>query len=552
MESLKLLKEGQTIDLKSVKKIREGDKGIKGLAVSCVAFANAQGGKLYIGIEDKTHSPLPGQRISNDEYLTAIDRIKNNCCGLAVEADPITQDDNGDEYFVLNVYPSQKTYASTSDGKFYIRIGDKCMPMRSEDIQRVAEDKASFQWEVICSKKHALSSVPKDIIINFAKNIRESSRVSNHIKQMTDDEILLNYNLVEDGYLTNLGVLWLGSPAQRSRLVYPITVQYIVYDGLEKKIRKEDWHDQIFNPQELLLDIERKAIELTYSFEFPDGLFRKEVRHYHPKVIRELLLNAFAHKSFVTSGDIIIEVYQDRLEVSNPGGLPLGVTKENILHQRQRRNPHFIRIMHDLNLMEGEGSGYDLIYELNAIDVKRVPIIEDDYNSVRIIQYSSILNQELLPLFSYLSDNNFKLTQKNIIALGFIAQKEKVAATDLVKFLQLQDSERLRSYVDNIVNQGIVITRGVKKGTQYLVNPQLLRNARLNIVTTLRTIEPHRLEALIEMDLKQHPNSSKSEISQRLPDVDIKDIQKVLYSMVRKEILVTTGARGNRRYLVKD
>lgn len=550
MELLKNLKECQTVDLKSVRKIREGDKGIRGLAVSCVAFANSQGGRLYIGIEDKTHAPIPGQRISNDEYLTAIDRIKNNCCGLAIEADPITVDENGDEYFVINVFPSRNTFASTSDGKFYIRIADKCMPMHSEDIHRVAEYKDAFQWEVVCSRKHELANVPRKKIEDFANDIRESPRVSSHIKQMSDDEIITNYNLVEEGYLTNLGVLWLGTPAQRSRIVYPITVQYIVYDGLEKKVRKEDWHDQLLNPKELLLDIERKATELTYSFEFPNGIFRKEVRHYHPKVIRELLLNAFAHKSFVSSGDIMIEVFQDRIEVSNPGGLPLGVTKENILHQRQRRNPHFIRIMHDLNLMEGEGSGYDLIYELNAIDVKQPPIIESDYNYVRVIQYSNILNQELLSLFSYLNDNNFRLTQKNIIALGHIAQKEKVASTELIKFLQLQDSERLRPYVENLINNGLVITRGVKKGTQYLVNPELLRNVKLNIVTTLRTIEPHRLEALIEVDLAQHPNSSKSEIALRLPDVDVKDIQKKLYAMVKNNVLGTTGARGNRRYFI--
>lgn len=113
--------------------------------------------------------------------------------------------------------------------------------------------------------------------------------------------------------------------------------------------------------------------------------------------------------------------------------------------------------------------------------------------------------------------------------------------------LQLSENERMRHYVDNLISQGIIITRGVKKGTHYLVNPQLIRNSKLNIATTLKTIEPHRLEALIEIDLQQHPNSSKSEIASRLPDVDIKDIQKKLYCMVRSNKLSTIGSRGNRR-----
>ena len=88
------------------------------------------------------------------------------------------------------------------------------------------------------------------------------------------------------------------------------------------------------------------------------------------KLIRELLVNAFAHKSFTVSSDIMIQVYPDRLEISNPGGLPLGITKDNILHTKHRRNPHFIEILSALELMEGEGSGYDLIYELNSMEAK--------------------------------------------------------------------------------------------------------------------------------------------------------------------------------------
>ena len=133
---------------------------------------------------------------------------------------------------------------------------------------------------------------------------------------------------MDAGQLTHLGVLWLGTSKQRQTISYPITAQYIVYDNLERKVRKVEWHDNALNPKELLLSVEKEAVELTYSYEFPDGLFRKQIRHYHPKLIRELLVNAFAHKSFTISSDIMIQVYPDRLEISNPGGLPLGITKD--------------------------------------------------------------------------------------------------------------------------------------------------------------------------------------------------------------------------------
>ncbi len=350
-----------------------------------------------------------------------------------------------------------------------------------------------------------------------------------------------------DGFLTYLGVLWLGNAKQRSRIAYPISVQYIVYDMNENKVRKEDWHDNLLNPEELLLDIEQKAIELTYSHEFPDGLFRKKVRHYHPKVIRELLINAFAHKSYTISGDILIQVYTDRLEITNPGGLPLGVTKDNILHARQRRNPHLIRILHDLKLMEGEGSGYDLIYELNSMDSKENPMIESDFNSTKVIQSSKIIDKEIIPLLDYISQH-YTLYQKEFIALGLVARHKKLLSTRLSSLLQLADEDRLRNYTTRLVEQGIFIKRGAKKSNEFLINPKLIVNSNANIKTSLKTIEPHRLVALIEEDIRLHPDSLRKEIEERLPDAEASDIQKALYALVKKGKLVTSGGRTYRKY----
>ena len=339
--------ENQKIDYKSIRKIRTGDKGFKELAISCVAFANAQGGILYIGIEDKSLIPLEGQTIDENEVNETVSRLHSLCFNVSLSSSGLIKHENGGEYFQIVVAPSIKSIATTSDGKIYLRIADKCEPVRNEDLQRLSIEKGAYQWELLATRV-ALSEIPVENVKKFANDIRESDRVKDHVKQMSDLEILEHYNLIDGEIVTNLGVLWLGNAKQRSRISFPNTVQYIVYNHLEQKVRKIEWHDNVLNPKDLLLAIEDEATELGYSYEFPDGLFRKQIRHYHPKVLRELLLNAFAHKSFTISSDIMICVYPDRLEISNPGGLPLGVTKDNILHQRHRRNPYFITIMSDL------------------------------------------------------------------------------------------------------------------------------------------------------------------------------------------------------------
>ena len=78
---------------------------------------------------------------------------------------------------------------------------------------------------------------------------------------------------------------------------------------------------------------------------------------YAEKVLRELLVNALVHRPYTQRGDIFLNLHPDRLEVVNPGRLPLGVTPQTILHASRRRNDGLARVFHDLGLMEREGSG---------------------------------------------------------------------------------------------------------------------------------------------------------------------------------------------------
>lgn len=547
---MKFNTEDKNIEYKGIQKIRTGDKGFKELAGTCVALANAQGGKIYIGIDNKTLTVGANQTISTQEQNDAVSRLRSLCFSVAMTSSEILEDENGSQYFYITVFPSTKTIASTSDGKLFVRIVDKVEPVRSEDIQRLAEEKGAYQWEINTTKYLWHEDAVLSNLQKFAAEIRQSPRVKEHIKQLDDIEIAENYHLIDGEKLTNLGTLWIGTPRQRAGLCYPLTVQYIVYNSLEEKVRKEEWHDLSMNPKELLLDIEKNAVELTYSYEFPNGLFRKQIRHYNPKLLRELLVNAFAHKSFTISNDIMIKVYPDRLEISNPGGLPLGISKENILHTKHRRNPNMIEIMSAFEMMEGEGSGYDLIYELNAKEAKLPPEVDSSYSEFRVTQRAEIIDVELLPLLDYVMQN-YLLSQKSFIAFGIIARERKILSTQLTKQLQLSGDDRLRSYVDKILGDGLIVKSGTKKSTQFQVNPQLIHNAKANIKTSLKTIEPYALKALIKEDVNKHPGSRASEIASRIPDVGVAEIRKMIYSMVGDD-LRTEGAKTNRCYFLKD
>lgn len=540
--------EQQKIEYKSLQKIRTGEKGFKELSVTCVALANAQGGQIIIGVEDKTRKPAPNQIIPQEEANSAVTRLRGLCFNVGLAVGDVCEDETGSQYFTITVFPSLHSYATTSDGKMYIRVADKCEPVRSEDIQRVGEEKGAYQWELFTTM-FELDDTTKSNLTKFANDIRQSDRVKQHIKQLDDMEIGEQYHLIDGNKLTNLGVLWIGTAKQRSRICYPITVEYLVYDELENKTNKLEWRDNTLNPKELIQDIMDKAVELTYSYEMPNGLFRKSVRYYNENLIRELLVNSIAHSSRTISNDITIKVHPGYINISNPGGLPLGITKDNILHTKHRRNPNMIEILSALGLMEGEGSGYDFIYELDAIEAKKQPEIDSTFNTVTVYQSAEITDKEVVRLMDYV-DHNYQLSQKNKIAFGIIAREKRIAATDLSKILQLSAEERLRSYIDNLDKSHLITKSGVKKGSYFQINPTLLRNAKSNIVTTLKTIEPHVLKALIKEDIRMHPMSKISDIANRIPDVDIKEIRKQLYDMIGTDI-EKEGTRFDSKYYIK-
>ncbi|MFI3297703.1 MAG: ATP-binding protein [bacterium] len=458
-------------EYKSIQKIRTGDKGFKSLAETCVALANTQGGTIFIGIEDKTKQVPRNQIINDNEINNTITRLRSLCDNASFINSDILKDENGSDYFTITVLPTLKSIAMTSDGKIYKRVGDQCVPVRAEDVIQLSEEKGIFQWEMH-KTRFSIGDAPKDNITKFVADIKKSSTVSAFIKDKTDYEILEYYGLIEGDILTQIGVLWLGNSRQRGALTYPITVQYIVYDQLERKIRNKGWHDNSMNPKELLLDIESKAVELTYFYEYASGMFRKQVPFYNSKVVRELIVNAFAHKSFTISQDVVIAVYPDRLEITNAGGLPLGITANNILHKQVRRNPHMIEIMKALKLMEGEGSGYDLVYELNAMEAKKQPIIDVSYGDVKVIQECEILDKEVLPLLDYITEN-YTLSQKEYIAFGTIAKQGKISIKDLLDSLQLVDEKKLNSYIDILLEDNLIEC----SNQHFSINPILIENS---------------------------------------------------------------------------
>lgn len=543
------MEENVQFDKKSLKYVTGKTANFGELAKDCVAFANTYGGYLAIGIEDGEELPDAQQVIPESLPEKVIKRINELTINVGIHHEIVTAT-NGGQYLKLYIHPSQVSIAATSKGIYLIRDSDTSRPLRPEELTRLMSDKPAYCWETKVSQRVKWQNADQSKLDAFVANIRHSDRVSDFVKEKNEVEMLAYYQMIDDEeWLTNLGILWIGKAEQRARLLYSPIVQYIKYDEEENKVQKKMWDDYSLNPQELLESIWQTIPDWKESYEISEGLWRKEIAAYDEKVVRELLCNAIVHRPYTMRGDIFIKFYPDRMTITNPGVLPVGITVNNILQKTHKRNIHLAKVFYDLHLMEAEGSGYSLVYETLLTAGKDKPKVVEGDDFVDVTIYRRIITKDASRLCEYVLFN-YKLKRRSLIALGIILQKRSIYASELTKELQLSEQDRLRSYVEPLLSNEIIAARGIGKGTKYEISPTFLTKSKIQSPTTLKTIEPYRLRALILEDLRFYPNSSIAEIANRLPDVAYGDLEKAVRKMARNKEILPIGGRKFRRYSV--
>ena len=538
--------EGQLLDKKSLRAVTGKTADWNELAKDCVAFANASGGHLWIGIEDADTEPSGEQRIPSSLPDNIRRRISELTVNVIVLPQIITAK-NGGEYIDLNV-PRSLSVASTADGRYFLRVADQSAPVRGDDILRLASERTSLPWETQTTVQIPRSQTAPQLLSKLVSALRTSDRVKPSVKEKSDDELLNHYQLAQGDYLTNLGILCLGQQQHRAQLPTSPVIQFIKYDEQRQKVNKLVWDDHTQSPIELIEAVWQEIPDFRERYELPDGLYRQYVPAFDEVVIRELLVNALVHRPYTQRGDIFLNLYPDRLEIVNPGPLPLGVTPQNILHMTVRRNEHLARLFHDLKLMEREGSGYDKIYEVLLSQGRPAPELLEAQDRVQVTIYRRILRPQVIDFIAK-AEQVWQLTQRERIALGLLAQHEAMTARELITALELPSTEALQLWIKRLLDLSVVRHKGRTQATRYFIAPEFLQRLDFVAETTLKRIEPHRLSALILEDLQRYPQSAIGEIHQRIGiEIHRKQLKRTLDELIDKGAVCFKGENRWRRY----
>lgn len=546
------MKENSLYDKKSLRTVVGKTADFAELAKDCVAFSNAQGGVIDIGIENEDMLPPAEQRVPEELPTTVVNKISGITHGV-IASTTIETAENGGEFIKLNILRNPNAIAVTSSGKMYVRIGDNSIPVGSEDVARLAADKGCISWEDTVTD-FLWTNADEEKLNWFVEQIKASDRVSDFVKQKDTKEMLDYFYMTdaESDRMTQLGVLFVGKQTQRGRIMNAPVVQCIKYDQYGEKVNKWLWDDFTKNPYEIIDEIWKTIPEWKESTEISDGLFRRNVPAYPESVIRELLANSLVHRPYTIRGDIFLNIYPDYIEIVNPGLLPIGVTVENILHTTKKRNEHMATVFYALHLMEREGSGYDMMYEQLLANGKSVPVVTEGDDWVRVHVARRVVSKEVIKVMQYAAQSQ-ELKQKQLICLGLIALHESVTASQLIGYLHLKDADALRPWLRPLVDKGFVVSTGERsKAKEYRVGSRTLRDSEYKGQTSLKRIESYRLRELIMEDLKIYQPCSISDIHVRIgKEIPLRKIQFQLKQLIAEGKVISEGQKRWTKYRLK-
>ena len=207
--------EGLEFDRKSIRYVLDKHHDAGSLACDCVAFANAVGGNILLGIEDDQTEPPATQRVPDDLPERLSKRIPQITVNVGITCQKKVAS-NGGEYLELEVFPNQQSIAATSDGRYFIRVSDESHRLMPDELSRLFAEKNTFVWELQTTRRVSRDRVDRAKLAEFSKAIRASDRVSAFVKAKSEDELLEHYLFANGPHLTNLGILWIGRREDRS------------------------------------------------------------------------------------------------------------------------------------------------------------------------------------------------------------------------------------------------------------------------------------------------------------------------------------------------
>lgn len=409
-----------------------------------VAFANSEGGTIYIGVSDD--GEVAGIEDSDKSGLQVSSMVHDNIKpDLSMFVSYRTLNFDGKEVLSIDVERgTNRPYYLANKGLrpegVYIRHGFSSIPASDSTIRNMIKETDGDVYE-------ALRSINQDLTFNSCENEFKNRNID-----FKEQALKLVSN---DGLYTNLGLLLSDQ--------CPYTIKAAVF---------EDYDQSLFKDRNEFSGSLLKQLEDVYSYidkynnnrSTFDKLWRIDTRDYPEKALREALLNSIVHRDYSYSASTLISIYKDRLEIVSVGGLMPGYELKDIKNGlSDTRNPNLANIFYRLKLIEAYGTGIKKIYDAYELSGCEPEIITTN-NSFKII----------LPNINYKQNNNLYISSPGMIycdeniLLKYLNDNQSITRKEVETLMGLSQSSAGR-ILKKMVDEGKLIQFGGSRNIKYML-----------------------------------------------------------------------------------
>ena len=315
-------------------------------------FANAQGGKLYIGMNDS------GEVVGVKNAKKLLEDLPNkirDAMGIIVNVNLLNEGDF--EYIEIEVPPYP--IAISCKGSYYYRSGSTNQKLSGPELEAFIMRRRGVTWDSMPLPTFTIDDVDDGVVKRFKQWAVNKGRINKSVLSEDKFVMLEKLHLVKDGYLTNAAMLLFSNDPEKWQLGAYVKIGFFETDS--DLVYQDEIHGSILDQIDKIVEIiYLKYMKAKISYV---GMQRIE-RYFVPEeALREALLNALCHKDYSRGIPIQISIYNDKLYIANCGHLPENWTVENLFekHASQPFNPNIAYVFYLAGFIESWGRGIEKI-----------------------------------------------------------------------------------------------------------------------------------------------------------------------------------------------
>ena len=414
-------------------------------------FANAQGGKLYIGKDDK------GKIIGVSDSKRLMEDIPNkitNVLGIVVDVN-LLETPEGD-CIEINVSPQSNPV--NYKGEYHYRSGSTKQELKGAALDKFLLGKQGKHWDSILYPNVSVTELKSDTFNFFRKRGIKARRLDDDALSDSNELLLNNLKLTENGQLKRAALLLFHPDPEKYVTNAYVKIGYFSDDDSDL-LFQDEVHGNLFEQVEKTMDLLfTKYIKAIISYE---GIYRVETYEYPQEAVREAIHNAIAHKDYSGATPIQISVYKNKIMIWNYGQLPENWTIDTLQekHSSVPYNPDISNAFFRIGYIEAWGRGIRKMNEQCAKAGLPNPLYYYASSGFWVVFHKDIYNETDL--------REKGLNERQIKAILFFKSKKTITTAEYAQKYSISERTARRD-LSELVDKNLLKNEGDTKGTRYL------------------------------------------------------------------------------------